>query len=131
MIALQMSSDFCFIANPIQTIINNNHYLKMNQEILGEVKEKLAEGHSHQEVFDQLKEKYQNAGKLLTSTLCKLPIPLRKKKLQFLWAILLALLSILVVLKALTILLSETIGLKIINMLHLIILIYIIYIFDR
>lgn len=97
------------------------------EEIKYEITNGLTSGLTHQEIFCQLKEKYHKDGKLLTNTLCKLPIPTRKKNLKFLWAILLALISILAALKALTILLAESTGLKIISLLHLIILIYIIY----
>lgn len=99
----------------------------MKAEILSEVKESLSHGLSHQEIFDQLKEKYHKDGKLLTETLCKLPIPSRKKKLQFLWIILLVVLSLLAALRSLSlIILNNGIG-QFVNLVILAILLYIIY----
>lgn len=67
----------------------------MKKEIEAEVRAKLEEGKSHQEVFEELKTTYMKQGKLLTDILCKIPIPARRKQYYAVWMTLLVVLGLL------------------------------------
>jgi hypothetical protein len=98
----------------------------MKKEIESEVKEALEGGKTHQEVFDNLKEKYYKSGKLLTEVLTKTPIAARRKQYYAAWIILLVILGLLAALRALTIIAAETGFMRVVNILITGVIVYII-----
>lgn len=91
-----------------------------------EIKAGLEEGKRHQEIFDELKGKYYQQGKLLTDILCKLPIPSRKKKYFMVWMLLLVVLGLLASLRALSCILATSGFDRVVNGFFTAVLVYII-----
>lgn len=98
----------------------------MKKEIEAEVRAKLEEGKSHQEVFEELKTTYTKQGKLLTDVLCKIPIPARRKQYYAVWMTLLVDLGLLAALRGLSCLLAATGFERVVNGFFTLVLVYII-----